>query len=63
LYRRGVEAFRTRARAFWVAEPGRGEIREELLPPMGAHEVLIRATYSGISRGTESIVFNGRVPP
>src|SRR3954467_5449464 len=49
-------------RAFWVAEPGRGEIRAE--PPLsaGAHEVLVRARYSGISRGTEALVFMGRVP-
>jgi threonine dehydrogenase-like Zn-dependent dehydrogenase len=50
-------------RAFWIAEPGRGEIRTE--PPLaaGPDEVLIRARYSGISRGTEGLVFEGRVPP
>ena len=50
------------ARAFWVAAPGRGEIRSEPLatPPEG--HVLVRTLYSGISRGTESLVFNGRVP-
>jgi threonine dehydrogenase-like Zn-dependent dehydrogenase len=45
-----------------VAEPGRGEIREEILPAVGPHDVLVRALYSGISRGTESLIFNGRVP-
>jgi NADPH:quinone reductase-like Zn-dependent oxidoreductase len=50
------------ARAFWVVAPGRGEIRTETLtPPAGA--VLVRALYSGISRGTEALVFQGRVPP
>lgn len=50
------------ARAFWLAEPGRGEIRaEQLLPPAG-DEVVVRALYSGISRGTEVLVFQGRVP-
>jgi threonine dehydrogenase-like Zn-dependent dehydrogenase len=34
-----------------------------VVPAPADGEVLIRALYSGISRGTESIVFNGRVPP
>jgi 2-desacetyl-2-hydroxyethyl bacteriochlorophyllide A dehydrogenase len=50
------------ARAFWIAEPGRGEIRSERLPSPSADEVVVRALYSGISRGTESLVFQGRVP-
>lgn len=33
------------------------------LPPRQAGDVLVRALYSGISRGTESLVFAGRVPP
>ena len=51
------------ARAFWVAEPGRGEIRPEPLPQPSADDVVVRALYSGISRGTEALVFQGRVPP
>jgi NADPH:quinone reductase-like Zn-dependent oxidoreductase len=51
-----------RARAFWIARPGTGEIREEPLPRPTASQVLVRALYSGVSRGTESIVFQGRVP-
>jgi len=50
------------ARAFWLAEPGRGEIRDVRLNPPGAGEVQVRALVSGISRGTESLVFQGRVP-
>jgi 2-desacetyl-2-hydroxyethyl bacteriochlorophyllide A dehydrogenase len=50
------------ARAFWIVEPGRGEIREEILPPAGSEDVEVRALFSGISRGTEALVFNGRVP-
>jgi 2-desacetyl-2-hydroxyethyl bacteriochlorophyllide A dehydrogenase len=50
------------ARAFWVVEPGRGEIRGEALRPPSDHEVMVRALYSGISRGTEALVFQGRVP-
>ena len=51
------------ARAFWVAAPGRGELRSEPLRPPAADEVVVRALFSGISRGTESLVFQGRVPP
>jgi hypothetical protein len=50
------------SRAFWVVAPGRGEIRAERLDTPSASEVVVRALYSGISRGTEAIVFNGRVP-
>ncbi|WP_426241599.1 zinc-dependent alcohol dehydrogenase [Nocardioides sp. LHG3406-4] len=48
--------------AFWVAEPGRGEIRPALLDEPGAGEVRVRATRSAISRGTETLVFRGGVP-
>jgi threonine dehydrogenase-like Zn-dependent dehydrogenase len=50
------------ARAFWLAEPGRGEIRRQRLDPPRDGEVQVRALVSGISRGTESLVFQGRVP-
>jgi 2-desacetyl-2-hydroxyethyl bacteriochlorophyllide A dehydrogenase len=50
------------ARAFWIAAPGRGEIREESLPTASDDDVLVRALYSGISRGTEALVFRGSVP-
>ena len=51
------------ARAFWVAAPERGELRHEMLPIVADGNVLVRTLYSGISRGTESLVFKGRVPP
>lgn len=50
------------ALAFWLVEPGRGEIRKVPLPVAGDGEVRVRAVRSGISRGTESLVFQGRVP-
>ena len=50
------------ARAFWVTEPGRGEIRAERLAPLGEGEALVRTLYTGISRGTEALVFLGKVP-
>lgn len=50
------------ARAFWITEPGHGELRAETLPPPGPDDVVVRALFSGISRGTEALVFQGRVP-
>lgn len=49
--------------AFWVASPGRGELRTETLPVTGDGELRIKTLYSGVSRGTESLVFGGHVPP
>src|SRR5260221_11710967 len=50
------------ARAFWVVGPGRGVIRAEPLAPPSPDEVVVKTMYSGISRGTEALVFTGRVP-
>jgi 2-desacetyl-2-hydroxyethyl bacteriochlorophyllide A dehydrogenase len=52
-----------RARAFWTTSPGVGEIREESLAGPAEGEVLVETLYSAISRGTESLVLAGRVPP
>jgi 2-desacetyl-2-hydroxyethyl bacteriochlorophyllide A dehydrogenase len=51
------------AKAFWVVERERGEVREEALAPPGPGDVVVQALYSGVSRGTELTVFRGRVPP
>ncbi len=50
------------ARAFWTAAPGRGELRAEALPAPGAGERRFTMIASGISRGTEALVFRGGVP-
>lgn len=50
------------ARAFWVSAPGRGEIRDVDLPAPETGQALVRSCYSGISRGTETLVFDGGVP-
>lgn len=50
------------ARAFWLSSPGRGEIREVPLPEPSADDVVVRTLCSGVSRGTESLVFRGGVP-
>jgi threonine dehydrogenase-like Zn-dependent dehydrogenase len=51
------------ALAFWLSEPGHGEIRPVPVPEPTVGEVLIRTERSGISRGTEMLVFRGGVPP
>jgi threonine dehydrogenase-like Zn-dependent dehydrogenase len=45
-----------------VEAPGRGAIREEPMPVAGPGDAIVRTLYSGVSRGTESLVFSGRVP-
>ena len=50
------------ARAFWLRTPGHGEIRPVRLPEPGPDDVVVRALHSGISRGTEALVFRGGVP-
>ncbi|MEV4711897.1 zinc-binding alcohol dehydrogenase [Micromonospora sp. NPDC049374] len=50
------------ALAFWLRAPGAGELRPVMLPEPGTGEVLVRSRYSGVSRGTETLVFTGGVP-
>ena len=50
------------ARAFWLASPGKGEIRPEPVPRPTRDEVLVRTLHSAVSRGTETLVFRGAVP-
>ncbi|MEW2613605.1 zinc-binding alcohol dehydrogenase [Streptomyces sp. NPDC047880] len=49
-------------RAFWIDSPGRGAVRDVALPAPGEGEVLVRTLFSGVSRGTETLVFRGGVP-
>src|SRR3954447_22863324 len=51
------------AYAFWVRAPGCGEIRPVALPEPGRGDVVVRTLRSGVSRGTETLVFRGGVPP
>jgi threonine dehydrogenase-like Zn-dependent dehydrogenase len=46
-----------------MREPGRGEIRPVTLPEPGGDDVVVRTTRTGVSRGTETLVFRGNVPP
>ncbi|MGH3911313.1 MAG: zinc-dependent alcohol dehydrogenase [Pseudonocardiaceae bacterium] len=50
------------ARAFWLRAPGEGEIRPVVLPRPGPDDVVVRTLCSGVSRGTETLVFRGGVP-
>ena len=51
------------ATAYWITGASTGELREETLPAPGPDEVRVRALHGGISRGTETLVFRGGVPP
>jgi 2-desacetyl-2-hydroxyethyl bacteriochlorophyllide A dehydrogenase len=50
------------ATACWLVEPGRAELRHEVLAPPQPGQVQVRALHSAISRGTETLVFRGEVP-
>jgi len=50
------------ALAFWLREPGVGEIRATPVGEPGPGEVFVRTLRSGVSRGTETLVFRGGVP-
>jgi threonine dehydrogenase-like Zn-dependent dehydrogenase len=50
------------ALAFWLREPGVGEIRTTPVDEPGPGEVFVRTLRSGVSRGTETLVFRGGVP-
>ncbi|HSW06474.1 zinc-dependent alcohol dehydrogenase [Aquabacterium sp.] len=50
------------ALACWLMEPGRAELRSEILPAPQAGQVQVRTLHSAISRGTETLVFRGEVP-
>ncbi|GAA5111657.1 zinc-dependent alcohol dehydrogenase [Pseudonocardia adelaidensis] len=50
------------ARAFWLRAPHEGEIRAVDLPEPGPTDVVVRTLFSGVSRGTETLVFRGGVP-
>jgi NADPH:quinone reductase-like Zn-dependent oxidoreductase len=53
---------RSTATAFWTLSAGEGALREEPIPAPGKGEVRVRALFGAVSRGTESLVFQGRVP-
>jgi NADPH:quinone reductase-like Zn-dependent oxidoreductase len=50
------------ALAFWLRGPGVGEIRRVRVPTPRPGDVLVRTLRSAVSRGTETLVWGGRVP-
>jgi len=50
------------ARALWTVAKHQAELRSERLRAPKAGEALVRTLWSGLSRGTERLVFNGMVP-
>src|SRR5688500_6545326 len=60
--RENHESVDREARALWYVTRGRAELRPVVLPPPGPEEALVRTLWSGLSRGTERLVFEGRVP-
>ena len=51
------------AEAFWIVAPGTGAIRPCRVPPADGGSVVVRTLFTAISRGTESLIFRGLVPP
>lgn len=50
------------ATALWTVAANRCELRGEALPDRAADQVLVRTLATGVSRGTERLVLQGRVP-
>ena len=50
------------AQALWYTAAGRAELREEQLSALAPGAVRVRALHGALSRGTEALVFAGRVP-
>ncbi|HEX2724611.1 MAG TPA: zinc-binding alcohol dehydrogenase [Beijerinckiaceae bacterium] len=49
------------ARALWYVTRGRAELRPAGLPPAGPLDARVRTLWSALSRGTERLVYHGRV--
>ena len=50
------------AKALWYVANGHAELREEAVAAPGAGELRVRSLFGAVSRGTERLVFEGRVP-
>jgi threonine dehydrogenase-like Zn-dependent dehydrogenase len=51
-----------RSEALWYVAPGECALKSAALPAPEAGQAVLRMLFSGLSRGTERLVFNGRVP-
>ena len=52
----------SQTRSLWYIGQNECALKDEILPQLTKEDVLIRMLWSGISRGTERLVFQGRVP-
>lgn len=50
------------ARALWITAPGEAVLRRQALADPGTDAVRVRTLYTGVSRGTEALVYRGGVP-
>jgi threonine dehydrogenase-like Zn-dependent dehydrogenase len=57
----GIGSATFAARTLWLVEPERVEVRRDRVAA-GPGEVLVETLFTGISRGTERLVAEGRVP-
>lgn len=51
------------SRALWYAKQGVAELRPQQLPVPTPDQVRVKSLFSGISRGTERLIFSGQVGP
>ena len=50
------------SKALWYVAKKRAELRDEAVAAPAAGELRVRARFGAVSRGTERLVFEGRVP-
>jgi 2-desacetyl-2-hydroxyethyl bacteriochlorophyllide A dehydrogenase len=50
------------SRQLYFVKPRQVEIRDQQLPPLLPDQVLVKSLYSGISAGTEMLVYRGQLP-
>jgi 2-desacetyl-2-hydroxyethyl bacteriochlorophyllide A dehydrogenase len=58
-----IQSARLKATALWYVGQRECALNEFALAPAGPDDCLVESLWSGISRGTERLVFEGRVPP
>lgn len=51
-----------KAKSFWVKGKRKGYFKSEVLEQPSKNEVVIKTIYTGISMGTEKLVFDGNIP-
>ncbi len=51
-----------KARQLWFIRPYQIEIREQVLAPLAAGQILVKTDCSAISAGTEMLVYRGQLP-